>query len=213
MESPGTMRDRLSRSVTRWCQPCLSMLVSGKPKLAMLVRGGAPQFSYIPSERTHDSTVAQIAARLLVSHQPTLSVVHLPLVDIVGHRFGWGSPQQVEAVSEADSAVAVVLKAFYGVHAGRPQYLILTSDHGGSKRNHGSTFVGSEHVPIILVGPTVRGGYDLTLSGAEIRVEDVFSTSCRLLGLEQPRATAGNSLLSLTKVPGAEIPRPHATRP
>lgn len=176
-----------------------SILVAGKPKFLDLIRNGAPAHFFVPEHLMTDGEVAQVAARMIVDQGPTLSFVHLPSVDSVGHQLGWGSKQQEQAVAEADQAVAVVLKAFYGTLSSRPHYMLLTSDHGGSMRHHGADIEGSAYVPLLLVGPKVRQDFDLTLSGSAIRIEDVFATICELLGVAMPPETLGKSVLPLAQ--------------
>ena len=61
-------------------------------------------------ENLSDAVVAEHAAELIREHRPDVTVVHFPHVDNVGHVVGWGTPEQVVAVEEADAAVGVVLR-------------------------------------------------------------------------------------------------------
>ena len=52
-----------------------------------------------------DERVAQAAAETIVQQRPALLFVHRPGVDAAGHSNGWLSPQQLQAVEQADTAV------------------------------------------------------------------------------------------------------------
>jgi hypothetical protein len=70
---------------------------------------------------------------------PNLLFVHLAEPDFVGHNFGWMSGTYGMAVRETDMAVAHIL-ADADLRFGKGQYtVIVTADHGGHGKRHGST--------------------------------------------------------------------------
>ncbi|MEX2178772.1 MAG: alkaline phosphatase family protein [Gemmatimonadaceae bacterium] len=118
---------------------------------------------------------------------PNLLFVHLADADFAGHNFGWMGWWYGMAVRESDNAVARVLaladKAF-----GRGGYtVIVTSDHGGHGKSHGTTDPLDMTIPWIVWGAGVRPGGEL--SG--IRTMDTAATALWLLNIATPRDWVG----------------------
>jgi len=84
-----------------------TVMVVGKEKLIQIVhRGTADVFAYVAG---HDRDVAARAASEMAQGFEAM-LVHLPVVDGVGHTFGWMSPQQVSVIERADTAVGTLLE-------------------------------------------------------------------------------------------------------
>ena len=113
-------------------------------------------------ENLSDAVVAEHAVELIREHRPEVTVVHFPHVDNVGHVIGWGTPEQVVAVEEADAAVGVVLRALRECNLDESTLIIVTADHGGAGRSHGPDDARSRHIPWIVAGPGIRRDFDLT---------------------------------------------------
>jgi arylsulfatase A-like enzyme len=119
---------------------------------------------------------------------PHLMFVHLADADFAGHNFGWMSWMYGMAVRETDNAVARVLDlADQRFGAGR-YTVILTSDHGGHGKRHGSTDKLDTTIPWIVWGAGVQRGD--TLSG--IRTMDTAATALWMLNIPTPASLVGN---------------------
>jgi arylsulfatase A-like enzyme len=135
-------------------------------------------------EELSDAAVASRAARIIRDHRPDVAVVHLPHVDNVGHLAGWGTPDRVRAVEDADLALGQVLRAVEEAGLAPTTLVILTADHGGAGRTHGPDDPRSRHIPWIAFGPGVRRGFDLTrFPDLTVNTEDTFATACYVLGM------------------------------
>jgi arylsulfatase A-like enzyme len=159
--------------------------VTGKSKFAILNKPGTIDHSYWPDEaKSDDADVARHAQQVLHSHQPEFFFVHFPGVDNAGHKFGWGTPEQLEAVATADKAVGQLVDALAELKLLDGTLIIITADHGGAGRTHGTDDFRSRHIPWIAVGPGVRKNYDLTMN-RELTVEtyDAFTTICTLMNI------------------------------
>lgn len=126
--------------------------------------------------------------RYLISERPNLLFVHISDPDFAGHLFGWMSWWYARAVRKADVAVARLTLA--AVHAfGQDNYtLILTADHGGHDRTHGTTAATDVTIPWIAYGRGVKEGTTLP-SG--IRTVDTAATVLWLLGLQSTTEWSG----------------------
>ena len=159
--------------------------VTGKSKFDVLGKPGTIDHAYWPDEsKSDDADVAANAQQMLRSHRPEVFFVHFPGVDNVGHKIGWGTPEQLAAVAEADSAVGALRATLAELNVADETLILLTADHGGAGRTHGADDFRSRHIPWIAVGPGVRKNHDLTMN-RELVVEtyDTFATAGAMLDI------------------------------
>jgi hypothetical protein len=121
-----------------------------------------------------------------------LTFVHLGDTDEAGHNFGWMSPQYLDAVRRADTAVGLIVQAVRDSGQWDSTVLIVTSDHGGHEKIHarspGGIRIEDTTIPWICAGGKVAAGR--TLEGT-VRIYDTGPTVLRLLGLPPLEGTRG----------------------
>jgi arylsulfatase A-like enzyme len=139
------------------------------------------------ASRTAGETIGRVE-RYLETGRPSLLFVHLGDPDYAGHKSGWMSGRYRRAVAVADSGVARIARAL-DKHFGTGSYtLIITADHGGHGKNHGSADPRDTMIPWIVVGAGVTPGRELTTM---VRTMDTAATALWLLGVDVPSAWAG----------------------
>ena len=146
------------------------------------VRG--PSGGVIPwnSGRTTDLVVEHLREA-----KPNMTFVHLADADFAGHNFGWMEHMYGMAVRETDRAVARIIAAA-DASFGRGAYtVVITSDHGGHKKSHGTTDPVDTTIPWIVWGAGVQPGALLT----GIRTMDTAATVMWMLGLNAPASIVG----------------------
>jgi len=74
--------------------------------------------------------VARIAAYVIQKAQPTLMTIHFFAVDHAEHMEGRNGNMVKEAVQDADSGVAIIVKALKDAHIWDSTVVIVTGDHG-----------------------------------------------------------------------------------
>jgi len=120
------------------------------------------------------------------------------LVDNVGHLNGWGTPEQIRAVEEADAAVGIVLRALRESGTLDSTLILLTADHGGAARTHAPDDPRSRHIPWIAAGPGIRRNFDLTrYAELNINTEDTFATASYLLNIPIDEDIDGKAVLQV----------------
>lgn len=125
--------------------------------------------------------------------RPNLLFVHFGEPDFAGHTLGWMSAGYGWAVGQADAAVARIVQAADQVY-GRGRYTILvTADHGGHSRTHGTADPVDRAIPWIAFGQGVRADTEL-LPG--IRTMDTAATVLWALGVPVPEDWAGRPVLN-----------------
>ena len=117
-------------------------------------------------------------------------IVNYANTDMVGH--SGDIPAAVKAVEAVDTALGRLVKAVSDAGG----TLLVTADHGNVEQMRDPE-TGEPHtahttnpVPLLLVN--APSGYDRIYSG---RLADIAPTLLELLGLPQPRAMTGHSLL------------------
>lgn len=131
--------------------------------------------------------------KYLAAHGPNLLFVHFGEPDYAGHRWGWMSWTYGRAVKKADEGVARVLAAADRAFGDGNYTVILTADHGGHGRTHGSRDPLDTTIPWITWGRGVRG--HSTVSDA-VRTMDTAGTALWLLGVEPPAGLDGSPVRS-----------------
>ncbi len=121
-----------------------------------------------------------------------LTFLHFREPDEIGHRRGWMSPEYLEAVAAVDRALGLVTATVEQNGGFEKTALIVTSDHGGSGRDHYWFLqpMQTEHltIPWICVGPGIRPGLRIERA---LRIYDTAPTALALIGLGVPAGIEG----------------------
>jgi predicted AlkP superfamily pyrophosphatase or phosphodiesterase len=154
----------------------------------------SPKGGILTDRWTADRTVQYVEDYLESgAAPPNLMFVHIGEADYAGHFYGWMSGMYGVAVRQADKAVAEVIDEADD-RFGRGNYtLIVTADHGGHGRNHGSSDPRDTTIPWIVWGQGVEAGATI---GAGVRTMDTAATALWLLGVNAPDAWVGNPVLA-----------------
>jgi arylsulfatase A-like enzyme len=96
------------------------------------------------------------------------------------------------AVTTADAAVGRLLSAADGAYGAGNYSVIVTADHGGHERDHGTNDPRDVTIPWIAWGRGVRPGH---LADPAIRTMDTAATVLWLLGLREPTEWVGAPVL------------------
>lgn len=130
---------------------------------------------------------------------PDLLFVHIAEADVAGHLFGWMGRMYGGAVRQGDHALERVL-AHADRRFGRGRYtVLLTSDHGGHGKSHGSADPRDVTIPWLAWGQGVSPG---TLP-AGIRTMDTAATALWLLGVDIPAHWVGRPVAAAFGAGGA----------
>lgn len=126
--------------------------------------------------------------RYLGTNSPNLLFVHLAETDYAGHEFGWMSPIYMRALRAEDDALGDIVAAAEATFGPGKFTLIVTSDHGGHDRIHGTADASDVTIPWIVWGEGVRAG---AVVADTVHTMDTAATALWLLGVPVPRDWAG----------------------
>jgi predicted AlkP superfamily pyrophosphatase or phosphodiesterase len=138
-------------------------------------------------------TVAESAAKYIGSDKPNLCFIHFADSDGAGHKYGWGTPEQVKAFADEDAALKTVRDAIYKAGLAKDSVIILSADHGGHDKTHGSRSPEDMTIPWIAFGAKVKPGYKIT---APVTTYDTAATAMWLLGVPIPADWDGKPVKS-----------------
>lgn len=134
-------------------------------------------------------TLVQTFLTYYQSENPDLSFLHFYEIDEKGHKHGWGSKEQLSAFEKIDMAVGMLIAGLSKVP--RDYVIIITADHGGHEKSHGTTSPEDMTIPWIAWGSKVKKNH--TLQGS-ISTMDTAATALYLLGVETPKDWQGKAV-------------------
>jgi arylsulfatase A-like enzyme len=174
-----------------------------KKKFNHLIREGSldevrvPKFGLVPASRTVGEAIQYMRRK-----QPNLLFVHIAEADFMGHRMGWMSMAYRWGVREADAAVGALLEAATETYGENNFTLIVTADHGGHGRDHGTDAATDTTIPWISFGQGIRAGHPLT---GPVRTVDTAATVLRVLGISVPAGWDGAVLADALSITVARV--------
>jgi predicted AlkP superfamily pyrophosphatase or phosphodiesterase len=166
-------------------------LFAGKKKFRHLHLPGTLDKFEIPGYSAR--AVSDAAAQYIVARKPNLTFIHFADGDGAGHDSGWGSPQQMKAFAAADVALKKVRMAARKAGIEDSSVFILSADHGGHDKTHGTRSPEDMTIPWIAWGAGVKHGFRVTDA---ISTCDTAATALWLLGIPVPGDWDGKPVAS-----------------
>ena len=137
-------------------------------------------------EESSDTVLTDEAIRLIDRHHPDFVFLYMVETDDKGgHKHGWMSEEYFRYISVAIENVKRVMERF-----GEEYSFLITADHGGHDRSHGSDLPEDMTVPLFLSTPSVTPG---PISG-DVSILDVAPTIASLMGIAPDPEWEGKSL-------------------
>jgi predicted AlkP superfamily pyrophosphatase or phosphodiesterase len=137
--------------------------------------------------------VAKHAADYIRREKPDLCFIHFTDADDAGHSYGWDSPRQLQALANVDTALGEVLKSIEQAGIEGESVLIITADHGGHGKTHGSRIADDMNIPWIVWGKNVKHNYAI---GDPVITYDTAATALWLLHILCPPSYDGKPVTS-----------------
>jgi predicted AlkP superfamily pyrophosphatase or phosphodiesterase len=149
----------------------------------------APERGPTPWSSQHTLELVQAHLR---TARPNLLFVHFADADFAGHTFGWMGHTYGMAVREVDRSLTALLSTLDQTYGAGRYTVLVTADHGGHGRTHGTTDKLDTTIPWIVWGAGVARGD--TLSG--VRTMDTAATVMWMLGVTAPANWSGRAQTS-----------------
>ena len=159
----------------------VTSLFAGKSKFRHLNVPGTINEFQIPGYSAR--AVAKAAATHIIQKKPNLCFIHFADGDGAGHDHGWGSPEQIRSFADADAALRVVRNAVQRAGIAGQSTFIMSADHGGHDKTHGSATPEDMTIPWIAWGAGVKTRYVVS---SPINTCDTAATALWLLDVPIP---------------------------
>jgi predicted AlkP superfamily pyrophosphatase or phosphodiesterase len=163
----------------------------GKQKFAHLFLPGTLNGFSMPSYSAR--IVARQAADYIQQEKPNLCFIHFADSDGAGHQYGWGTPEQIKSFADEDDALAVIKDAIRKAGIEKSSLVILSADHGGHDKTHGTNSAEDMIIPWVVWGAGVKKNYTIT---APVTTFDSAATALYALGIPLPAEFDGKPVLS-----------------
>ena len=166
-------------------------IFAGKEKFRHLNVPGTVDEFQIPAYKS--TIVAAAAAKYIGEKKPNLCFIHFADSDGAGHEFGWGSKEQIQAFADEDAALKTVLDAVQQAGIASRSVFILSADHGGHDKTHGTDSPEDMTIPWIAWGASVKSNYTIETA---VNTCDTAATALWLLGVAVPADWDGKPVIS-----------------
>ena len=126
------------------------------------------------------------AISYLKKYDTDFTFIYLGYTDMQGHNFGWMTPEYAEAVQSSWDNIEKLINEL-----GDEYTYIITADHGGHDRTHGSDMPEDMIIPVIIRGESFGKGQ----LPETINIMDLAPTVTKLLGVKPDEEWEGKSLI------------------
>jgi len=164
----------------------------GKHKLMHIAKPGTvDKFETVEGPA---QTISTAAAAYFQTNRPALMFVHYPDPDAAGHAYGWGSAPFLAAIKNCDQGIGILQGAVAQAGLASNTLFIITADHGGHQRLHGTRDVRDMTIPWIAYSPghVMPGEIQDGVSTC-----DTAATAVQALGLKGDPQWDGKALVEI----------------
>lgn len=138
------------------------------------------------AEDDTDDSLTDMALERIRKSKPDFVFLYMVETDEKGgHDHGWMSPEYLECIRKAVDNVKRVYEAF-----GREYTIIITADHGGHDRRHGTDLPEDMIIPLFFIGERFTPGQVLE----NVSILDIAPTIADVMGIPAAREWEGKSL-------------------
>ena len=160
-------------------------------QLRDITRPTSLSFSYFKAGHTFNyekvnSHLTDVAIDFLAKNDIDFTFLYLALTDEVGHAHGWMSDEYMRAMKLSWIDIDRIVSSLSDDYT-----VIITADHGGHDRTHGTELPEDMTVPMVILGKDV----DVNKNLDGVSIKDIAPTVVKLLGVEPEPEWEGTSML------------------
>lgn len=164
-------------------------------ELRDLTRPDSLDFAYFRRGRSIGYDKANIditdaAIRYLNENPTSFAFIYFGYTDMAGHRHGWMSEEYMQAIENSLDCIDRLMTELSDDYT-----FIITADHGGHDRTHGTDLPEDMLIPVIIAGSAVGTKIVCGEIKKEVSILDLAPTVTALLGKEADAEWEGKSIL------------------
>lgn len=149
-------------------------------ELRDLARPGTLVYEYFASGRLDGYEIANVkvtdaAIEYIKENRPDFAFLYLGWSDAAGHTYGWMGDEYLRSVRESWKCIQRISDSLDDEYA-----VIVTADHGGHDRTHGTDMPEDMNIPILFKGTPFEKGKALE----NVSIKDIAPTVAMLCGVE-----------------------------
>ena len=156
-----------------------------------LSRPNSLAFSYFCKGRLYgydkaNDIITDAAVDYLTKNETDFTFLYLGYTDMAGHNYGWMSEQYMAAM---ENSFANITKLYDKLP--EDYVIIVTADHGGHDRTHGTELSEDMIIPIMVLSKNEK----IEIDFKDASIKDIAPTVVNLLGVSPDDEWEGKSLL------------------
>lgn len=133
-----------------------------------------------------EKKMTDVAIDYIKEEMPDFIFIYYAYSDEAGHKYGWMTDEYISAISSEVTQLERLVNEF-----GDDYHIIVTADHGGHDRTHGTTMPEDMTIPITFFGKSFEAGRELDACS----IKDIAPTVTTLLGIEPADEWEGKSVI------------------
>lgn len=133
-----------------------------------------------------DEMILHSALSYLATEKPDFAFVYFGIPDAMGHTYGWMTDEYVKGCAVSIERIGDLVEHFKEEYS-----IIITADHGGHGRDHGTRMEEDMLIPVICIGDGFEPGRQLQ----DVSICDLAPTIVSMLSVSASKEWEGKSLL------------------
>jgi predicted AlkP superfamily pyrophosphatase or phosphodiesterase len=174
-----------------------STFICGKDKLRFLVKPNPVYniscYNIYTDRENIIQNITSIFISTFKSERNKINFIHYPEPDISGHKYGWMTAKYIESLKKVDIEIQKLIN-FIQSKIGANYLIIVTSDHGGTEKSHGTKIKEHITIPWIAHGKSVKKNYKIE---NKVKIYDTAPTILQFLNIELPDSLDGRTITEI----------------
>lgn len=144
---------------------------------------------YVSYSRIGPELVNKLVTDAAISHiqgyDLDFTFLYLGTLDNIGHKYGWMTPEYFDEVEKSWAEIDRIVATLPDDYT-----VIVTADHGGHDRTHGTEMPEDMTIPMFIMGKDFAPGKELE----DVTIMDIAPTVTKLLGVDANEEWEGKPL-------------------
>ncbi len=150
-----------------------------------ITKGIVEKFIGVSHATAKDKELTPLICKYIREKKPDFLFVHFDSTDGAGHKYGYGTPEHISAISEVDKLIGDVYSAIESSDILEDTLFMVIADHGGTNDKKGGSHGGwtdeEKYVTFAAVGKDINSG-----EMGEMNIRDLAAIVLYAMGIDIP---------------------------